>query len=542
VFGTGTPVYEVAATFRRRSIPSGLGQLLVTNPTPPLQGPIGSNQAQGKVRVGSQECTSKSCAYFFPNGSLVALRGKPLGADAGFAYWQGSCRGTASLCLVAIDGSTPVTSYFYGSSPLDSAYALEVSRSGDGHVESSPSGISCGSGTGCQAAFEEKQKVKLTAVPNASSKFAGWSLDCGAAKTTICTVTVDGQRRVSAIFLLIRDKLTLARIGTGTGTVTSGPPGISCGTTCTATFVRKQSVTLHASAGPNSRFVTWTGACSGTTCSMTMNGNASVTARFDLIQDQVQVRKQGDGDGTVTSAPGGISCGASCSAAFNRGSTVVLHAVPDASSRFVGWSVGCSGLGDCSLRVNGPRTATARFVRRRDELKIQKLGMGTGQVSSAPAGISCGSDCSGVFPRTTQVALTASPGAGSTFAGWTGACSGTASSCTVTVNGPAVVSARFSRICLARSTTGFAVAVKQGPRRVVVSARLAGPVIARLRLFHGQKRLAQKVISGLVAGQRQLRLDVPKSVTKGNARVGVRIADACGGQKLFSKKISLPAP
>ncbi|MEO5765878.1 MAG: hypothetical protein ABIR52_11255 [Casimicrobiaceae bacterium] len=49
---------------------------------------------------------------------------------------------------------------------------------------------------------------------------------------------------------------------------------------------------------------------------------------------------------------------------------------------------------------------------------------GAGTVSSAPAGINCGSTCSTGFNFGTPVTLNAVPAAGRAFGGWSGACSG----------------------------------------------------------------------------------------------------------------------
>jgi Ca2+-binding RTX toxin-like protein len=58
-------------------------------------------------------------------------------------------------------------------------------------------------------------------------------------------------------------------------------------------------------------------------------------------------------------------------------------------------------------------------------LGITKSGSGTGTVTSSPPGISCGSACSANFHFGTQVSLTATPAPDSSFAGWSGGCSGT---------------------------------------------------------------------------------------------------------------------
>ena len=64
-------------------------------------------------------------------------------------------------------------------------------------------------------------------------------------------------------------------------------------------------------------------------------------------------------------------------------------------------------------------------------------------MTSSPAGISCGSDCSESYASGTSVTLTASAAGGSTFAGWSGACSGTGT-CNVTMTAARSVTATFN--------------------------------------------------------------------------------------------------
>jgi subtilisin family serine protease len=75
-------------------------------------------------------------------------------------------------------------------------------------------------------------------------------------------------------------------------------------------------------------------------------------------------------------------------------------------------------------------------------LCVTQTGTGSGSVSSSPAGIECGSSCSTTFAPGTQETLSATPAAGSTFAGWRGACTGTGS-CTVSPTTAASVTASF---------------------------------------------------------------------------------------------------
>lgn len=69
--------------------------------------------------------------------------------------------------------------------------------------------------------------------------------------------------------------------GTGAGTISSSPAGISCGSTCEASFSAGTVVTLTQTPGATSTFGGWGGGCSGTsTCSVTMNADATVSATF----------------------------------------------------------------------------------------------------------------------------------------------------------------------------------------------------------------------------------------------------------------------
>jgi hypothetical protein len=77
------------------------------------------------------------------------------------------------------------------------------------------------------------------------------------------------------------------------------------------------------------------------------------------------------------------------------------------------------------------------------DLKIMKMGLGSGTVASSPAGINCGVDCDETYGSGVSVTLTATPVAGSTFSGWGGDCSGT-TTCTVTMSADRSVRAEFS--------------------------------------------------------------------------------------------------
>lgn len=155
--------------------------------------------------------------------------------------------------------------------------------------------------------------------------------------------------------------LTVEKAGTGTGTITSVPAGISCGAVCSAAFPPATAVSLLAAPASSSIFVGWADDCSGAgTCAVYLDTPRHVVAMFD--RPTVTVQKVGTGGGTVTSSPAGISCGPTCSAAFTPGSTVQLNATPDATSTFSGWSSPCSGTGPCTVTVNNHVVVQATFT------------------------------------------------------------------------------------------------------------------------------------------------------------------------------------
>ena len=167
---------------------------------------------------------------------------------------------------------------------------------------------------------------------------------------------------------------------------------------------------------------------------------AAVSDVWEMVESgAVRLSVDVQGNGRVTGP--GIDCGSDCTESYDVGTVVTLTATAEATSSFTGWTGACTGSGtSCTVTMSEARSVTATFGAR-PSLTVSKSGTGT--VTSSPAGISCGNDCTETYPAGTVVTLTADPSNGSTFAGWSGACSGTNPTCQVTMDASKAVTATF---------------------------------------------------------------------------------------------------
>ncbi|HKJ17219.1 MAG TPA: CSLREA domain-containing protein [Xanthomonadales bacterium] len=133
--------------------------------------------------------------------------------------------------------------------------------------------------------------------------------------------------------------------------------------TCTAFYSAFSQVRLVAEPEPGFQFDGWSGACSGTgQCMVNMSLNRSVTATFTSSDFTLEVILDGNGMGSVSSNPAGISCPGQCEAAFDENTMVTLTASPHGGQTFQGWSGDCSGTGTCQVTIDQARTVRATFL------------------------------------------------------------------------------------------------------------------------------------------------------------------------------------
>jgi List-Bact-rpt repeat protein len=172
---------------------------------------------------------------------------------------------------------------------------LQLSTDGVGEIEVTGGAAAHCRGS-CAVTAAAGASVKLVAHPDQGEVFAGWGGACSG--TGECSLSLSGTMSVSARFQAaqaspptppqpqpgspaVRHALAVAKAGDGSGTVASAPPGIECGSTCTASFDEGTSVTLTATADPGTRFDGWGGACTGTAaCAVKLDDDRQVTASF----------------------------------------------------------------------------------------------------------------------------------------------------------------------------------------------------------------------------------------------------------------------
>ncbi len=156
--------------------------------------------------------------------------------------------------------------------------------------------------------------------------------------------------------------LTVTRAGTGTGTVTSTPAGINCGSTCFLAFTKDSQVTLTAVAATGSVFDGWSGPCTGTgVCMVAVDADKSVTATFTAKRRfTLRASKTGGASNSyIRSNPAAITCPSTCDATFDEGTPVELSVVLLGNDGFTSWGGDCAGqTGNCRLTMTKDMTVS----------------------------------------------------------------------------------------------------------------------------------------------------------------------------------------
>lgn len=187
-------------------------------------------------------------------------------------------------------------------------------------------------------------------------------------------------------------------------------------------------------------FVNWTGTngfVTTTSNPLTVTNVATdmtITANFAINQYTVTATATGNGTGSISSSTGGISYSYQTSntgttSAINYGTAVILTTNAGAGST-ASWTT-CDGTASgngttaatCTYSsLNGNKSAQATFMLNQHTLTVSKTGTGSGTVAGG-----------GTYNYGSSNQLTATAATGSTFTGWSGDCTGSASPVSVTM-------------------------------------------------------------------------------------------------------------
>jgi hypothetical protein len=255
-----------------------------------------SGQGSGSVRSDPAllECTA-ACAADFPARRLVVLDATPA-ADSAFAGWENCGSVEGRRCFLLMNEPREPRVRFEPSRP---ALVVSLAGTGSGLVTSSVAGISCGAD--CREDYLSGTSVVLTAAPDDTSSFLGWT-GCDSTDRQFCTVLVDRRREVSAEFNRLSTQPTVElRVemhpeSRGIGSITSSPSLVSCqvefafvqpntGGPCAYEVPSGGRYTVFANPEPGTptTFVSWSG-CDSTpptnACEVTMDTARTVRPRF----------------------------------------------------------------------------------------------------------------------------------------------------------------------------------------------------------------------------------------------------------------------
>jgi len=505
----------------------------------------------GSEPSGAVDCPP-TCTTTADTGTALRLVARPA-AGYHFVGWSDECSGAAVHCDLVVNAPMHVVASFAGGDPpsLPDVADLHVTVAGDGTVISDPPGtIDCP--PDCSVGFSGGSVIPLLARAYAGSTLVGWGGDCSG--TGQCQLDMASSHTVTAAFQTQdihegSSQLTIFNTAVGPPAAPGIAPGDdvityvfldaqqheqagTCPDACTPVIPNGHAVTLTASAqSEQNQFDGWSGACEGEapSCKLVMDRPRTVVgvfgARRGVPRNGLNVTRSGQG--SITSWPPGIRCGtgSNCSAAYDRETTVSLVATGSGPYFFDGWKDDCTSS-PCMVRMDAPRSVTARFRRWQDRLRVRRSGSGGGTVTSNPAGIACGGKCDDDFPRGFPVTLGHEADTRSKFTGWSGACEGMGA-CTIQMDGNERVVAEFD-VCATKVFERFSTSVRLRARRVRVGFVLAEAASAFAQLRRRGRVVDRESTGRLGAGSHSLELQVPRRPARAKLTVRLSLIDACG--------------
>jgi len=197
--------------------------------------------------------------HTYPEGQVVNVTATP-NQWYEFDHWSGACTGNGT-CSVTMNTDQSVTAHFVAIPTHTLTMTVDP---GGGGTTNPTVGVHT---------YEAGSSINITAAPNTGYEFDHWSGDCTGVGT--CSVTLDADRAVTAHFAPLTFDLTITVDPTGAGTTnpTEDVHNYPYGTV----------VNLSATPNTGYAFTSWSGDCTGGTCSVTMTADRSVTANFSAV-------------------------------------------------------------------------------------------------------------------------------------------------------------------------------------------------------------------------------------------------------------------
>ena len=359
--------------------------------------------------------------HTYPEDEVVAITATP-NAGYEFDHWTGDVADpNVASTTVTMDGDKTVTAHF---SLLPVTYELTMAVDPAGGGTTNPA-------VGVHP-YEEGAVVTISATPNAGYEFDHWTGDVADPNSASTTVTMDGDKTVTAHFVLlpVTYDLTMAVDPAGSG-ATDPAAGVH-------TYSEGEVVAITATPNAGYQFDHWTGDVAdpnAASTTVTMDGDKTVTAHFSLIPVTYELTM------AVDPTAGGTTDPAVGVHTYPEDEVVAISATPNAGYEFDHWTgdVADPNAASTTVTMDGDKTVTAHFslipVTYELTMAVDPAGGGT---TTPAVGVH-------TYPEDEVVAITATPNAGYEFDHWTGdVADPNAASTTVTMDGDKTVTAHFS--------------------------------------------------------------------------------------------------
>jgi uncharacterized repeat protein (TIGR02543 family) len=268
------------------------------------------------------------------NGTSIVLEAIPVEGYE-FTGWSGDLISYENPVTLSMTCNMDVTASF-----SEKSFNLTIDVNGSGTVSPS-SGI---------YSYYEGEVVNITASPNTSYQFDGWTGDVSNVGSASTTVTMDADKTVVANFSRVIQILTININGSGSVTPSTG----------IHSYGKETVANLNATPGNGYQFDGWTGDVSdvgSASTTVTMNADKTVVANFSNSINTKTLIIKVNGAGSVNPSAGEYS--------YSKGDVASITAIPDAGYRFDGWigNVSDASSISTSLTINSDTTVTANFTR-----------------------------------------------------------------------------------------------------------------------------------------------------------------------------------